>query len=275
MKVLHFFSLMILFFSLFACGSATSSEKQADERLKEIENLIAIGNWNTADVKIDSIHALFPRMVDKRKLAVAFSDTISRRRCARTLVYCDSLLQIRKVQADSLKAMFRFEKDEKYQEVGNYVYKTQITEQNAGRNYLKSYVDEKGVFYLVSNVSGTKLKHKDITVSAAGKFATTVNDSLAKGVFHSFNTDGQYFESLTFSKADAGIGGFVAANRNEKIKVTLEGDRKLEYQLLDADKRAIEATYHFWIVLNDIFQLEKEILKAQVRIGNINLRHSF
>jgi hypothetical protein len=56
--------------------------------------------------------------------------------------------------------------------------------------------------------------------------------------------------------------------------VTLLGSKKIEYQLPESDKKAIEASYHLWIVKKDIMRLEREILKAQVIIGNINLRHS-
>ena len=274
MKFFRIFS-AVAFVAVFAsCNGGESPEKQADKKLLEIEQLIADNDWATARLKIDSIHTLFPRLVDKRKIAVALADTISRRESARMLAYCDSILPVKKAEADSLMKYFRFEKYEKYQEVGNYVYKSQITDQNTGRNYLKCYVDEKANFYLVSNVGGSRINHRNVIVSAGEGFASTENDSVAKGVFHSFTTDGQYFESLTFTNADGGIGGFIAANRNEKIKVTLLGTKKIEYQLPESDKKAIEASYHLWLLKKDIMRLEREILKAQVIIGNINLRHS-
>lgn len=274
MKFFRIFS-AVAFVAVFAsCNGGESPEKQADKKLLEIEQLIADNDWATARLKIDSIHTLFPRLVDKRKIAVALADTISRRESARMLACCDSILPVKKAEADSLMKYFRFEKDEKYQEVGNYVYKSQITEQNTGRNYLKCYVDEKANFYLVSNVGGSRINHRNVMVSAGEGFASTENDSVAKGVFHSFTTDGQYFESLTFTNADGGIGGFVAEHRTEKIKVTLLGSKKIEYQLPETDKKAIEASYHLWLLKKDIMRLEREILKAQVIIGNINLRHS-
>ena len=274
MKFFRIFS-AVAFVAVFAsCNWGGLPEKQADKKLLEIEQLITDNDWAIARLKIDSIHTLFPRLVDKRKIAVALADTISRRESARMLAYCDSILPVKKAEADSLMKYFRFEKDEKYQEVGNYVYKSQITEQNTGRNYLKCYVDEKANFYLVSNVGGSRINHRNVMVSAGDGFATTENDSVAKGVFHSFTTDGQYFESLTFTNADGGIGGFIAANRNEKIKVTLLGSKKIEYQLPETDKKAIAASYHLWLLKKDIMRLEREILKAQVIIGNINLRHS-
>lgn len=274
MNFFKIFSIVALVAAFTSCNGNGSPEKQADEKLLEIQKLIVENNWTAARLKIDSIHTLYPRLVDKRRVAVALADTITRRESALALAYCDSILPLKKAEADSLMKFFRFEKDEKYQEVGNYVYKTQITEQNTGRNYLKSYVDEKANFYLVSNVGGMRLNHKNVMVSAGDGFATTETDSLANGVFHSFTTDGQYFESLTFTNAEGGIGGFVSANRAKKIKVTLLGTKKIEYQLSDIDKKAIEASYHLWILKKDIMQLDKEILKAKVKIGNVNLRHS-
>ena len=114
MKFFRIFS-AVAFVAVFAsCNGGGSPEKQADKKLLEIEQLITDNDWATARLKIDSIHTLFPRLVDKRKIAVALADTISRRESARMLAYCDSILPVKKAEADSLMKFFRFEKDEKY-----------------------------------------------------------------------------------------------------------------------------------------------------------------
>ena len=71
---------MLLVFSLFtSCDSRKEQEKQADIRLKHIEQLISQNTLNAAKIEIDSIHLLFPKLVEKRKIAAAFEDTIARR----------------------------------------------------------------------------------------------------------------------------------------------------------------------------------------------------
>jgi acylphosphatase len=136
-------------------------------------------------------------------------------------------------------------------------------------------MDEKANLFLISNVVGTKLKHRSIKLVAGDQFVST-DSAEYKGELHSFTVDGVYYESLTFkNEAENGLTQFVAQNRDGNIKVILTGDRKKEYWLSSNDKKAIAATYHLWIVKKDILQLEHEILKAQTKIGNIKLKYSF
>jgi hypothetical protein len=259
---------------MISCNGKAKKEALADAQLKEIELLIESNALSVARIKIDSIHSQFPKLVAQRRLAVAFADTIQRRESARTLAYCDSMLIVKKFELDSIQSFFKFEKNEKYQENGNFVYKSQITEQNAGRNYLKSYVDEKGNLFVVSHVVGTKIKQRSVMLSVGDYFAST-DTVKTKGELHSFNVDGMYYESLTFkNETENGITQFVAQNISERIKVILSGDRKLEYYLSLNDKKAIATTYHLWIIKQDLIQLEHEILKAQMRIGNIKVKYS-
>lgn len=276
MKKIGYFS--TIFFVLVLLGSCNSKQKEearADEKLNEIEQLINANAFNEAKSRIDSIHLEFPRLVNKRKIAAALADTITRRESARTLAYCDSILPKMKLKLDSLQVNFRFEKNDKYQEIGNYVYKSQITEQNTGRNYLKCYVDEKANFYLVSNVTGSKLNHRSLKLSTANMFVITDTTSASKADFHSFTVDGAYYETLTFvNKDENGVAAFVSEHKNERIKVSLIGIKKFDYYLTDGDKKAISETFEFWVIKRDIIQLERESLKCQMKIGNINLRHS-
>lgn len=266
----------ILIFSvvLSSCNSKEKQEKQADERLKHIEQLISENNYGTAKLEIDSIHILFPRLVSKRKIAVAYRDTIIRRESSRTLAYSDSILPIKQHEFDSIQRDFRFEKNDKYQEFGNYVYKSQITEQNASRNYLKCYVDENADLYLISNVSGSRIEHNAVQLTANEISIQTDTTNTSKANFHNFSDAGMYWESLTFkNEAESGLTTFIFENQKEKIKVNLSGKKKISYYLSEQDKKAIAATYRFWILKKDLKQLQKEIEKATIKIGNIKLRY--
>jgi hypothetical protein len=259
-----------LLFVLLSCNSRATQEKDADKRLKHIEQLINQNQLNSAKIEIDSIHSLYPRLVNKRRIAAALEDTILRRENSRTLAYCDSLLPIKQHEADSIQKNFRFEKNEKYQQFGNYVYKTQQTESNSNRNYLKAYVDENADFYLISNFCGGNIEHTSVEVSADDLFAHTDTLTTTNSAFHSFNDGGSHWESLTFkNEEDKGVSSFIAQNSLKRLKITLYGKKTYVYFLSDADKKAITETNRLWIVKKDIFQLHKEITKATKIIERI------
>lgn len=258
---------------LSACNSRAEQEKDADKRLKHVEELIAQNALNAAKIEIDSIHSLYPRLVNKRKIAATLEDTIVRRESARTLAYCDSILPLKQHEADSIQKNFRFEKDEKYQQFGNYVYKTQQTESNSTRTYLKAYVDENADLYLISNYCGGKIEYTIIEVSVNDMFAKTDSLPVGNSAFHSFNDAGMHWETLTLkNEQDKGVTGFIAQNSGSRIKVTLRGKKPIVYYMSDADKKAIAETYNLWIVKKDVAQLQKEIKKATIRIERIKNR---
>ena len=172
---------------------------------------------------------------------------------------------------DSVQKNFRFEKDAKYQEIGNYVYKTEQTESNANRTYLKSYVDENADFYLISNYCGAKIEQQSVEVSSGDLFAHTDTISLSDPNNHRFDDGGSHFESIMFkNESGKNVFEFIAQNNSKVLKVTLHGTKKLTYFLPDADRKAIVETYHLWKIKKDVVQLKKEIKKAKIRINRIN-----
>ena len=271
---LSFIALLLCVVFLNSCNSRAKEEKNADEKLKNIEQLIAVNEYDAALLQIDTVNILYPRLVAKRKIAAALKDTILRRQSADVLKYSNSVLPRKLAQLDSLQKEFRFEKDDTYQEFGNFVYKSQITEQNTSRNYLKCYVDENADLYVISNVVGTKLNQKSLKVSSGALSVQTDTLNATTGNFHSFSNDGTYWETLTFkNEADSGIVAFVAKHKAERIKVDLTGTKKLSYYLSDQDKKAIAATYDFWILKKDVKKLQNDVEKATIRIGRIQLRY--
>ena len=269
-KNIQNFILLMSLVLIISCDSRHKQEKLADERLKRIEVLINQNSLNAAKIEIDSLHFLYPRLVDKRRIAAAFADTISRRESARNLAYCDSILPNKLHEADSIQKNFRFEKDEKYQDIGNFVYKTQQTESNSTRTFLKTYVDENADFYLVSNYCGGKIEHTSVEVSVKDLFAHTDTVNISNSAYHSFNDGGSHWETLTFkNNADKGVSAFIAQNFSSRIKITLQGKKSYAYYLADADKKAVLETNHLWIVKKDVVKLQKEIKKAKMIIERI------
>jgi hypothetical protein len=269
-KGLFFF--ILIFTLLISCDSRKKQEKEADLRLKRIEQLIDKDLLNAAKIEIDSIHSLYPRLVNKRRIAAAFADTIVRRESSRTLAYCDSILPKKQHDFDSIQKNFRFEKDKIYQEVGNYIYKTQQTESNSSRIYLKAYVDETANLFLISNYCGGKLEHISVEVAAGELFAHTDTIDTSDPNYHSFTDGGKRWEVVTF-KNDAGrdVASFVAQYLSKQIKVILHGKKNYSYYMADSDKKAIAETYHLWIVKKDVVKLQHEIKKATAKIERIKL----
>jgi len=262
-------SLIILFST--SCNSRQAQEKLADKRLNHIQLLIEKNSYNSAKLEIDSIHSLFPMLVAKRRIAAALADTISRRESSRSLEFCDSILPAKIHQMDSIQKNFRFEKNTKYQEIGNFVYKTQQTESNATRTYLKTYVDENADVYLISKYCGQKIEHGSIEVSANELFAHTDTIKSTDPNYHAFVDAGSHFEEVTFkNQAEKGVLEFIALSDAKLLKITLHGKKNYIYYLSEGDRKAIIQTYHLWKVKKDVIQLQKEIKKATFKIGKIN-----
>ncbi len=263
---------LILIFVIVSCNPRKQEEEQAESRLENIRSLITANKLNEAKSKIDSIHTLYPRLVEKRKQAVALHDTIILRESSKTLNYCTKILAQLKSDYTQLLKNFVLQKNEKYEKIGKYVYKSQVGEQNTGRNYLKYEVDENGDTYLTSMYSGTKLNQFAVKVETAGM--TVATDTVAKnsGVFHAFNDGERYYEQLTFkNEADGGIAEFIHTNKNLAIKVKLLGANSLNYTLQQADKVAISETYKFAQARKLLQKTENDLRIAQQRIGKINL----
>lgn len=270
-KINRLLPLLLIFIVIISCDSRKAQEKNVDKWLKQIQLLIDQESYNAAKLKIDSIHTLFPMLVEKRKIAAALEDTIIRLESSRSLVYCDSILPSKIHAMDSIQKNFRFEKDKKYQEIGNFVYKTEQTESNANRTYLKTYVDENADFYLVSNYCGGKIEQQSIEVSAGDLFAHTDTINISDPNNHRFDDGGSHFESLIFkNESQKGVVEFIAQSTFKTIKITLHGKKPYVYFLSDADRKAIVETYHLWKVKKDVVQLQKEIKKATLRIERIN-----
>lgn len=267
-----FVAILIVQLIFASCNSREQEKKQADERLEKIRQLITENKLNEAKSQIDSIHALFPRLVSKRKMAVALKDTIILRESHRTLNYCEKVLPELKASYEQLEKNFILQKNEKYEETGKYVYKTQLAEQNTGRNYLKYEVDENGDVYLTSVYSGTKINQNAVRVEAAGMSIQTDSETKNTGVLNAFSDGERYYEELTFkNEAENGIASFIAKNKLLTLKVTLTGSKQQSYILNAKDKEAISTAYLFAMARKTLKNTEKDMRIAQQRIGKINL----
>ncbi len=269
----YIYSILFIVLTLFI-GSCSSEKKakQAETEIAVIEDLINKNFYNLAKIKIDSFHVNYRMMVDKRKIVAALEDTITLRESYRNIQYCDTVLPKLTHQLDSMMKNFRLEKDARFQETGDYVHKIHVTEQNVNRNYLKVKIDENGELKLFSYVTGIKISHNRLKVSAGEFFTQT--DTLDSKNFseHNFNDGNAYNELVIFGgESVENIVKFIFENQGSIIKVTLIGKKEFSYVLSTQDIKAISDSYHFWIVKKDIVKLEKQLKNSNFKIDRIKI----
>ena len=248
------------------------AEKDIARRFSHIETLLNDRALQSARLELDSIHLLYPRMVDARRQAKALGDTITLWENLRTMAYCDSLLPIKQHQADSIKRLFRYERDEAYEDAGHYVYRALRIEANVDRTYLRAYVDDNADFYLISNFTADyALHHTCVKASVGDTYATTDSIDTGSPLNHAFDDGGMHWEIVTFRNEVAGnVPVFIAQYAGERIKITLQGGRsRYSFYLTDTDKKALAETYNLWVAMKDVALLQQELRKAQATIRRI------
>lgn len=271
MRKVSFLALIAVLF--ISCG-LNDDERKADNFITTAQKLIDNNQFESAQQQLDSVHQLFPKLIKKRKVAAALEDTLTRRKSLKILADYQRLLPLKIHEQDSLLKLFRYEKNEKYQNYGNFISKHQLTEQNYNRTYLKCYADENTDIYLISQHSGAPLNHKVVKLSVGDTYVISDTVNINTGEFYSFtDDDGMYFESMTFLNEKAkNLLAFVVNNSTARIKVELKGKKTYSYVLADNDKRAIIESYKLWTVMREVKQMTIEINKANRNLFYINQR---
>ena len=155
-------------------GCGDGGEKKAQAHLQKAEEALKQENFSEAKLQIDSIKILYPKAFEARKQGIKLMQQVDLNEQRKTLVYLDSMMQIKQLQLDSIKGNFVLEKDTAYQEIGNYFYPTQIVEKNVGRSFLRAQVSELGEMSLTSiYCAGGKLNHTSVKVSVGELYAET------------------------------------------------------------------------------------------------------
>ena len=147
-------------------GCGDGGEKQAQLHLRKAEAALQQENFSEAKLQIDSIKILYPKAFETRKQGIKLMQQVDLKEQRKTLVYLDSVMQVKQHQLDSIKGNFVLEKDTAYQEIGNYFYPTQTVEKSLGRSFLRGQVSELGEMSLTSiYCAGGKLHHTAVKVS--------------------------------------------------------------------------------------------------------------
>ena len=253
----------ILALSLLA-GCGDGGEKEAQVRLQKAEAALQQDNFSEAKLQIDSIKMLHPKAFEARKQGIKLMQQVDLKEQQKTLVYLDSMMQVKQLQLDSIKGRFVFEKDTAYQDIGNWFYPTQVVEKNVGRSFLRAHVNELGEMSLTSiYCAGGTLNHTSVKVSVGDIFAET---PMAKDSYTTTDL-GRTIEKADYKLGeDGGVAGFIVANADKNIQLTFIGDKTWRTAMQKTDRQAFVELTDLARVLSGMEEIRKQQKEANLKI---------
>lgn len=245
-------------------GCGDGGEKEAQKRLQKAEAALQQEQFSEAKLQIDSIKVLYPKAFEARKQGIKLMQQVDLKEQQKTLVYLDSMMQVKQAQLDSIVGRFVLEKDTAYQEIGNYFYPTQVVEKNVGRSFLRAQVSELGEMSLTSiYCAGRKLNHTSVKVSVGENFAETptTKDSYT-------TTDlGRTIEKADYKLGeDGGVIGFIVANQDKNIQLQFIGDKTYRTAMQKNDRKAIAELTDLARILSGMEEIRKQQKEANLKI---------
>ena len=255
-----------LLFFLIACNS---NKKQASVYLENAQKLYEQGEYASAKSNLDSIKKLFPKEFGIRKQGLELKRRIEIKEQERNLNFCDSLLNVRLAEAETMKSGFLFEKDPKYDDVGKYIDKNQRLEAKLQSSYIRTRVNESGEMLFSSVYYGSRpIHHSRLKVSKSnGEYAETELIPHDGGLNYSFVDGGMTTEVVTYTQGkDAGVIQFIYNNKESALKAEFIGKGNYSFTISGADKNVLVKTADFAVVLSDIKKLKKEKEKSIQRL---------
>ena len=247
---------------LASCGDG--GEKEAQIRLQKAEAALQQENFSEAKLQIDSIKVLYPKAFEARKQGIKLMQQVDLKEQGKTLVYLDSMMQVKQAQLDSMKGNFVFEKDTAYQDIGNWFYPAQVVEKSLGRTYLRGQVNELGEMSLTSiYCAGGSLNHTSVKVSVGDTFAETpmAADSYT-------TTDlGRTIEKADYKVGnDGGVVGFIVAHQDKNIQLQFIGDKTYRTAMQKNDRKAIVELTELARILSGMEEIRKQQKEANLKI---------
>ena len=245
-------------------GCGDGGEKKAQAHLQKAEEALKQENFSEAKLQIDSIKILYPKAFEARKQGLKLMQQVDLKEQRKTLVYLDSMMQIKQLQLDSIKGNFVLEKDTAYQEIGNYFYPTQIVEKNVGRSFLRAQVSELGEMSLTSiYCAGGKLNHTSVKVSVGELYAET---PMSKDSYVTKDL-GRTIEKADYKIGeDGGVAGFIVANHDKNIQLQFVGDKTYRTAMQKNDRKAVVELTNLARILSGMEEIRKQQKEANLKI---------
>lgn len=248
---------VVLSFSIISCGK---TDKKAEAQYKKAEALYEQGDYNQAKQQIDSIKVLYPKAFDQIKKGMILMCRVNLKESERNLVYIDSLLPLKKAEVDRLKKDFFLSKDEKFEETGHYVYKSEKNNPVVNRSYVRAQVSEDGIMEIASVYFGpVALHHESMRVEAPdGSYAMTKVVPYDGARNFRFVNDGNTTEVVTYKGEQMIAVAELIYNTPGKIKVSYEGKRPYSFTLDDRSRKMINASYELAMAMKSVKELTRE-----------------
>lgn len=254
-KRVYFWGVAVMALGLLSIGVSSCAESDAEKaqkRLAQAEEYAQNGAFSSARQEIDSIHALYPKVVDVRRQAKHLADSMAYVESVRTYRYSDSLRSVLLPKADELLKKFRYEKQEAYEDHGKYVHRLlQTGGGNVSRCYLQCYIGDDRTTTLKSYYYGVrKVNQSGVTLSSEG-------ESVSKtGKDYAFESEG-WHEILSMGEEESlALLQFVSMHKEDRVQVKLDGERAYTYYLQENERVALDETYQLGALMHDIKQLE-------------------
>lgn len=259
-KIALLFSCFIL---LLACGK--SQDEKAQTKLDAAIEAFKEGNYSQAKIEIDSIKILYPKAFKARREGIGLMQEVELKEQEVSLNYLDSLEAIKRYELDSIKGQYTFEKNEEYQDIGNYFWPTQTVERNIHRTFLRFQVNERGVFTMTSFFcENYAINHHTIKITAPdGSFAET---PMSQDTYQTTNL-GTKIEQADFKKGeDGGVLDFIYLNADKTLRVAYIGDKTFNTTILPNDKKALVGIYDLAQILASLEQIRVKKEEANLKI---------
>jgi len=266
-RAVKFSFLAICAIFIIACSE---KNEEAKMYLQNIQSLYEKGDYETATLKIDSIQILFPKAFDEIKGGIALLQDVRKAQNIKMIADCDSAINFLQPKVDSIKNLFKYDIDKKYQEKGRYLPKSTLNAVLTSTT-LRSGVNENGQLFIESVFVGGNQYHDAVKVSLKdGSFAQTLSVN-EDGLNFRFTDGGRHYETITFSGKDQNnVGRFIYAFADKPLTVTLTGKNTTSFGLSNVSKKAISDSYLLstWILDIDSLNIRKE--KAALLIEYID-----
>ena len=251
-KSIIFFTIACL---LSACGQ--TEEKKATTLYDNAMRFYKENSLDNAKNLLDSIHAKYPRQVEYRKKADTLLWRITIDEINRDMPQVDSALKALLQDAEAIAKNYRFTKDEKYQQVGDYEHKSMQNAINSSRTYLKPIADRQ----IVAKVG-------DATASTAEAKDEARN---------SYNDFGVNYELVNYTAPEVEqLISFFRQNADNQIEIILKGDKDYSYKISKSNVKTILDTYDFAKILKEVYgnQARKAEMTKVYKVLSLRLSKS-
>lgn len=261
MRTIQIVLLTFLSLCFFACNNQS---KKGDEQLVKATNAYKKGDYNAAKQMVDSIKKVDPANLEARMGGNSLMEQIVLAEQSSIISYLDSLLDAKQRELSTFKRHFVFEKDARYQDVGNYFWPSQTTERNFHRSFLRFQVSETGVMSMTSIYCGKgTIRHSAVRVTMPdGASATTPTTG---NRFTSTN-GGECTEKVDYRLGnDGGVIEFIRQNTMHNIQASYLGGSRCIVVMTAQDKIAAAQLYKLYKLLSGVNEMKRQLEQAKVK----------